>query len=141
MITMTETIIDATNSIVGRLGTVIAKRALLGETIRIVNAEKAIVSGNKNYLVEEFHHRIKKGVPSKGPFFPRREDMMLRRMLRGMLPRKQERGIAAFKRIKCYIGVPPEFQGKPLEKIKEADGSRLVLAKHLTLQQISSRLR
>ncbi len=38
-------IINAENSILGRLGSVIAKRLLNGEKIIIINADKGLISG------------------------------------------------------------------------------------------------
>ena len=47
-------IIDATNLLVGRLATVVAKKALLGGKIDIVNAEKAIISGPKRLVINKY---------------------------------------------------------------------------------------
>jgi len=44
-------IIDATNLIAGRLATFVAKKALLGEEIEIVNSEKAVLTGKKSDLM------------------------------------------------------------------------------------------
>jgi large subunit ribosomal protein L13 len=35
-----------------------------------------------------------------------------------MMPYQKPHGRAAFKRLKCYIGVPKEFEGGKFEKIK-----------------------
>jgi ribosomal protein L13 len=50
-------IVDATQQIVGRLASKVAKASLMGHTIHVVNCEKAIISGKKEvtfskYLVE-----------------------------------------------------------------------------------------
>ena len=47
------TIIDASNLILGRMASVVAKRLLQGENIIVVNAEKAVVSGKKKAVVRE----------------------------------------------------------------------------------------
>ena len=47
-------IIDATNMIAGRIATHIAKKALLGEDIVILNSEKAVLTGNKDWLLSRF---------------------------------------------------------------------------------------
>ena len=50
-------IIDASNLIAGRIATVVAKKALLGETIDIVNSEKAIVTGSKTQVFARFKQK------------------------------------------------------------------------------------
>jgi len=115
-------IIDAENLIIGRLGTFVAKSALQGQTIDIINAEKAIFTGSKENIYKKYKNMVDKGTrPQKGPFISRREDFFLRRIIRGMLPYKQEKGLIAYKRIKCHIGTPEELKGKETTTVKEAD--------------------
>ncbi len=130
---MVKMIVDATNAIAGRLASVVAKKALLGENIVVVNSEKAVISGNKRWIIEKFKERRLRGHPYKGPFYPSKPDRVLRRMIRGMLPRKTARGRAAFKRVMCYVGVPDEFKDKKSVKIKEADASKLKTIKFIKL--------
>ena len=47
MSTDTVKVYDAEQMIVGRLGAKVAKAALLGEDVIIVNAEKAVITGDK----------------------------------------------------------------------------------------------
>ena len=47
-------ILDATNLILGRMATAVAKKALLGEKIDIVNCENAVISGNKYQILERY---------------------------------------------------------------------------------------
>lgn len=133
-------IIDAKNMIAGRLATYVAKQALLGERVEVINAEKAVVSGTKEDVFERFAHRIERGVPGKGPFSPRMPHMILKRMIRGMLPYKQDKGRKAFKKIKCYIGVPKEFADQKTEDLKQFHKSRLTRARSITIEQISAHL-
>ena len=130
--------IDATNLIVGRLATVAAKKALLGEVVNIVNCEKAVVTGNKKSILLAFKRKRDMGIPSKGPFFPRSPERIVKRVIRGMLPYKREKGMKAFKRIKCYVGVPEDI--KNLETIKEANVSKMPNLKYLKLEEISKYL-
>lgn len=105
---------DAEKMVVGRLGTRAAKDALMGNTVVIVNAEKAIITGDRRSVIEAFKEKRDIRTSSnhtKGPFHERRPDMMVRRMLRGMLPWPRPRGKAAYKRIKVYIGVPEKYLG------------------------------
>jgi len=118
-------IIDGTNLIVGRVGTVAAKSAMLGEQVIILNCEKMIITGKRKALIEQFLHERKRGVPVKGPFISRLPDRFVRRMIRGMLPYKRARGTAAYKRIMCYIGVPDKFKDMKAETIGEANVSKM----------------
>jgi len=127
--------IDATNLIMGRIATVAAKKALLGETVNIVNCDKAVITGNKKTTLAEFKRKREMGIPAKGPFIHRSSDKIMKRAIRGMIPYKQEKGVKAFKRVRCYVGVPEEI--KNLETIKEADVSKVPNLKYLSLGKIS----
>ncbi|MBW2991964.1 50S ribosomal protein L13 [Candidatus Woesearchaeota archaeon] len=133
-------IIDATNLILGRLASYAAKNALQGEDIKIVNCEKAVISGNKKYLLEKYKLKFDKGVPLKGPYFPRMPDRIVRRTVRGMLPYKKPRGREAYKKIMCYTGVPEELSKEKPITIKEADASKLPTTRFLTVEKISKHL-
>ena len=115
------TIIDASGAILGRLASEVAKRALKGEEIIIINAEKAVISGNKEAVLEKYLHRRRIGNPKKGPFFPKRPDLIVKRAIRGMLPYKKKRGKEALKRIRVFIGVPEELdiEAERVEKAKK----------------------
>ncbi|MEK6958097.1 MAG: 50S ribosomal protein L13 [archaeon] len=117
------TVIDADNCIAGRLAAVVAKRLLKGEVIAIVNAEKAVITGPKKFLIAKFETRREaapKGNPEYGPKYPRMPDKILRRVVRGMLPWKKSTGKNAYRKLKVYIGVPKEFSGIDAEKIGDA---------------------
>ena len=50
--------------ILGRLAGVVAKDALLGEEVRVVNCEKVVITGLLNAIVaREKHRRDRKGHP------------------------------------------------------------------------------
>ncbi len=139
--TMTELNIDATNLIVGRLGSYAAKQALLGYTINIFNCEKAVMTGTKRFTVEKYHHRIAEtGQPQKGPFISRLPDRFLRRQIRGMLPHKKARGVEAWKRILCYQGVPEEFTGKKLQTLDWANSKHSRTMKIFTIKELCAAL-
>ena len=130
-------IIDAKDLIVGRIATVAAKQSLLGENITIINCEKAVITGTKLDLYGKFIRKRSMGTHAKGPFFPRSEDRILKRIIRGMLPYKQQKGKTALARIMCYKGTPEEFQGKEAVTIKEAHISKVSNLKYMTLEKIS----
>lgn len=114
-------IIDAEGAILGRLCTNAAKNLLNGEEIAIVNSEKAIISGKKPSIKKHYKQKREVGTYRKGPFFPRTPDRIVKRSVRGMIPYQKPHGRTAFKRLKCYIGIPKEFEGKKFEKVKEAE--------------------
>ncbi|RJS94580.1 50S ribosomal protein L13 [Candidatus Bathyarchaeota archaeon] len=120
-----EVIIDAEGLILGRMASQVAKRLLNGEKIVIVNAEKAIISGKRLSILREKYDFLQIGHFRKGPFHPRRPDTIVKRVIRGMLPRKKPRGKEAIKRLRVYIGVPKDYEGKKMEKIPEANGRDL----------------
>jgi len=127
-------IIDSEGAVLGRLCTVVAKRLLNGEDIAVVNSEKAIVTGKKVMIKQHYQQEREVGTYRKGPFYPRMPDQIMKRTIRGMIPYQQPHGRTAFKRLRCYIGVPKEFQGKTFEKISTAEKHP---ADFMTLQEIA----
>ena len=76
-------IIDASDMILGRLATYVAKKALLGEKVDIVNCEKAVITGNKKSVFEKYKKRVKaKSMDARWPPW-------LDRVWRGLLSRQQ----------------------------------------------------
>jgi len=142
MSTDTVKIYDAEQMVVGRLGTKVAKDALLGENIVIVNAEKAVITGDPRMLINAWNAKLNIRTsynPKRGPFHNRRPDKMVRRMIRGMLPWPTPRGKAAFKRIKVYIGVPEKYADA--EKIVlEKSRYRSMTQKHMLVKELSHEL-
>lgn len=134
-------IINAENLIAGRLASFVAKRALLGDEVIIINSENAVISGKKENILGRFKERVYRGTPFKGPFQPKRADRILRRMIRGMLPYKQERGKSAFKRVMCYLDIPEEYKDKKIESIEGINISKIKKTKYLTLGKIAGELR
>ena len=114
-------IIDASNLIVGRLATTVAKKALQGEKIDIVKCENALITGSKKQVLSKYKHKREIGKPLTGPYYSRLPDRFVRRIIRGMLPYKKEKGKKAFNNIICYIGIPSKYKVKKLDSISEAN--------------------
>ncbi len=114
-------IIDGKGQTLGRLASFVAKRALKGEEVVILNCDKVIISGNRKNIEKEFEEkRARIGSSQKGPKHPRDSEKILKRAIRGMLPDHREgKGRIAFKKIKCYKKTPKEFEGKKTFDIKE----------------------
>jgi len=125
MATEQATIVDATGLLLGRMASIIAKRLLQGETIIIINAEKAAISGKRLSKVGEAKRFLEVGHPRRGPFHYKRPDRFVRRTIRGMLPRKKPKGQQAYKRLQVFVGVPEEFKGKEMQTIPDADAEKL----------------
>ncbi len=132
-------VIDGTDLIAGRLATIVAKLALNGEVIRIVNSEKVIISGNPKTIIKKFTERIHKGNALTGPYYPKRADRILKRIIRGMLPYKTERGRKALSRIKTFIGVPGQLI-EHVEKLNEATFKGSNIIKYITIGELSKQL-
>lgn len=130
-------IIDAKDTIMGRLAAFAAKKALEGNKVDIINCEKAIITGDKANIIEYYSHQRGRGGPYHGPYISRQPYFLLRRVIRGMLPHKQARGREAYERIKCHLGIPEEFSGKKAEVLEKSNVSRLKTAKYMSLGQLS----
>lgn len=106
---------DAHNTVAGRLASVVAKQLLQGEHVIVINAEKAVLSGNRSSLILQYKERLgirTRTAPWKGPLHPRHPDRLLRRIIRGMVPWKKDRGRKAMKRLRVYIGTPEGLKTK-----------------------------
>ena len=129
-------IIDGTNLRLGRMATIVAKKALLGETIDIVNVDKVLITGKKDRIKKDFFRGRDMGIPSKGPYHSRVPFKVVKRAIRGMLPYKQPKGRAAFERIKCHSGIPAVFKDKELQSIETAHINSSNTSQFLTIGEI-----
>lgn len=132
---MGEIIIDAQGAVAGRLAGFAAKKALQGNKIIVVNSEKARIIGRKNIVLADYLNRraLGKGA-QKGPHFPYKPDMILRRMIRGMLPWKRTTGREKYREIKCFISIPAEYHNKMNDAVKFETKNAL---NYLTLEELS----
>jgi len=110
-------VIDGKNAVLGRLASYAAKESLKGEEIVILNCDKVIITGNKKDIEKKFEEKRKRiGSGQKGPKHSRTSERIVKRCIRGMIPdHRKGRGKEIYKKIKCYIGIPKEFQ--EVEKI------------------------
>lgn len=103
-----EIVIDATNSVLGRVASFAAKQALFGNRVVILNCEKAIILGNKQDILNDYISKRQRG-GVKGPFQPSQPYLIIKRAIRGMLPHKKGRGEYALKKIRCFKGLPEKY--------------------------------
>lgn len=113
-------VIDGKDLVLGRLGSVVAKRLLMGETIKIVNCRDIVLLGRKGYLVERYKNKLSNKVVKQGPYYSRSPSDMVRRAFRNMLPYRNQRGIEALKRLKCFNSTPSTLLNVKKEEIREA---------------------
>lgn len=142
-------LIDATDKILGRFCSQIAKKALLGEYVVIINAKNAIISGTKRDIHEKYLARLNISTatnPLRGPFHERRPDTFMRRVIKQMLPRKKMRGKEALKRIHVYISdIPDRFKGRyqkltPTEIDKAEKKHLSYYNRYITLENLCTRI-
>ena len=86
-------IINGEGHILGRLASVVSKQLLEGEEIVVLNAEKIMLTGNKDWAYAKYKQRVDRASISNprdlGPKYPRRPEDIFRRTVRGMLPMKK----------------------------------------------------
>ncbi len=130
---MVMLVVDGTNMIFGRMASQVAKRLLAGEEVHIVNAEKLVILGNHKQISERYlvKRGLKhKGNPERSPKWPRVPHMLVKRMIRGMLPKKNSRGRDALKRLRVYTGNPKKLEQNLKVEKAAFDG----ISKHTTIQ-------
>ena len=79
--------------------------------------DKMTITEAKKYL--EIGH------PRKGPLHRRRPDRIVRRTIRGMLPRRKPKGKQAYKRLKVFLEIPEELKDKEMQTIPLAKARKL----------------
>jgi large subunit ribosomal protein L13 len=109
-----DVVVDARDCILGRVASQVAERAMDGETIAVVNAEAAVITGNREDTVETFQERRRVG-SDRGPAYPKRPDGIFKRAVRGMVPHKKTRGREALSNVRVYVGNPYDEDGEVLE--------------------------
>lgn len=107
-----EVVIDAKGHLLGRLASTVAKQLLNGQKIVVVRCEDINISG------EFFRNKLKylaylrkacRYHPTRGPFHFRAPSRILYKAIRGQIPHKTARGMAALERLKVFEGIPPPF--------------------------------
>jgi len=116
-------VVDATDLMLGRLASLVAKRLLSGEFVTIVNAEKAVISGTRRNILDEMRITLgfrNLGSKKKSPKHPRRPDGLIRRTVRGMLPYDKPKGKEAFERLRVCIGTPTDVDATTVKTLTQA---------------------
>ena len=132
-------VFDADKKVLGRLASIVAKNLLNGSEVVVVNSEKAIISGSKRVILERYRTRVnlkEKANPEHSPYWSRRPDFLVKRIIRGMLPYRKPSGKAAYRRLRVFVGIPEQFsKAKPIE-IESKDPKRMYVG-HMTIAELS----
>ena len=126
-------VIDGAKNRMGRLASYVAKEALKGEELAVINCREVIITGSQKNVQEEFYKKtLRVGSAQKGPKIHRDSAKIVKRAIRGMLPdHRQGRGRVAFKRIKCYGNHPKEFDNEKIIKIETPLAVKQIKVKRL----------
>ncbi len=139
-----ELVIDAEGAVLGRLASYVAKLSLLGYRVHVVNVEKALVSGDRNMVINSY--KLLLNVKThKNPYRhsikrPRNPILLFKKAVKNMLPKDNWRGIEALKRIKAYIGIPEEFKEKDIIRIVDVYVKSLKRKRYQTIGEIAKAL-
>ncbi|MDE1860830.1 MAG: 50S ribosomal protein L13 [Candidatus Micrarchaeota archaeon] len=119
---MDQIIIDGSSKILGREASFVAKQLLSNKNVVIINAEKMVISGHRKDILTKYKDLVElkdKANPEHSPYWSRRPDLFVKRVIRGMLPYKRPKGKAAYKNLRVYIGVPHNLKDA---KVRVAEG-------------------
>jgi large subunit ribosomal protein L13 len=107
---------------------------LRGNEIRIVNSDKALISGTDVWNIKDFKElrALNTMKPGKGPFFSKNSEKIMKRAIRGMLPDfRVGRGRDAWKKIKCYNEIPEELKNEKMIKLVKNIPKRVITIKEM----------
>lgn len=130
-------VIDGKNLIFGRLCSYVAKKALLGYTVDIVNVEQVLITGNRMQILSEYRRHNEMGGPLQGPYMKKSSKDLFKRCLKRMLPHKNTRGKEALSRVKAYKGLPARFTDQKIETLQMANISKVPNTKYLSLAEVT----
>ncbi|MCL7398235.1 MAG: 50S ribosomal protein L13 [Thaumarchaeota archaeon] len=145
-----EIVVDATNLKLGRMASYIAKNLMQGKRVTVVNAEKAIVTGNKKAILERYLMLLgrsqKRSIHRPSVWYPRTPNKLVWYTIVRMLPKKKAKGKMAMHRLKVYVGVPEKYKNATLTSFEEAKLTSTrnrsgKLIRYMTIEQISRELK
>jgi len=135
-------LIDGTDKVLGRLASQAAKLLLNENTVVVVNAERVVITGHERDLAAKYKQRIElkdKANPEHSPYWSRRSDMFVKRVVRGMLPYKKPKGKAAFRRLRVYVGFPEEVKKLKAFDVESKKPSQ-IFERTMTIKQLTEKL-
>jgi len=133
-------VIDAEGAILGRLASYVAKLLQEGFKVHVVNAEKAVLSGDPLMVIRSYQIWLKirtlKNPQKHAPRRPRSPEMIIKKAVKGMLPKDNWKGFIALRNLKVHVGVPKELVNRERIKITDTDASRLT-KKFITVAEVA----
>ena len=134
--------VDASGQIAGRLCSIVAKELLSGKRVIVLNAEKAVLSGRRSTVFRLWMEKLEissRVNPIYGPIHPRRPDNIIRRMVRGMVPKTKSKGDLAMHRLRVYMGVPEKYTAVKTSRFEDALPLR-PLSLYTTIAELSKNI-
>jgi len=134
---MADIIIDGKDAVLGRLASEVSQKIMDGENVIVLNAEGIIITGERDEIFKEYKAKVDRGdtTKRKGPFYPRRADLLFKRCVRGMIPWTTTSGRDAYRRLHVFVGVPKQFA--EVEKTKVDAAMKKIGGKYTTLGAVS----
>jgi len=136
-------VVDASGLILGRVASRVAKLLLEGKRVIVVNAEKAVLSGDPNMVIEGYKKMFEvsnfRNLEKQGIRRPRSPVNLFKRAVRGMLPYKKPKGREALKRLRVHLGVPEGLEGLKFVRFEDADASKLP-KRYITLGELAKQM-
>ena len=131
------TVIDGKNAVLGRLSSAVAEKIMAGEEIVVVNCESIIITGDRDKVFAAYKAKVDRGEckSRKGPFDPRRADLLFKRCVRGMIPWTSTSGRNAYRRLHVFVGVPKQFSDAEL--VVEEQAMKKITGKYTTLGAVA----
>lgn len=131
------TVIDGKGLIHGRLASNVAEMIMSGEEVVVLNAEGIVITGKREMIFAKYKARMELGDAKKrkGPFYPRRADLLFKRCVRGMIPWTSSSGRDAYRRLHVFVGTPKQFED--CEKVRPEEADREITGKYTTLGAVS----
>ena len=129
--------IDAKCAVLGMISTHVAKKLIAGEKVDLYNAEKIVMAGSIETVSAKYIARRgakDKKNPENSPHWPRVPRMLVRRIIRGMLPWHSSRGKVAYRNLRVFEGDAPAGAHAP----KEYSGAHF--AKSITIADVCRRM-
>lgn len=136
---MSEIVVDADGMILGRMAVAIAERLKAGDEVHVINAENAVVTGRREKVFADYRKKRDKGSREKGPYYPKAPDRLVKRTVRGMLPKNNE-GRAALKRLRTYQGNPADLEPNDDETVEAKTVNELKGRNYVSMEEISAHM-
>nr|BAS01567.1 ribosomal protein L13A [Lotharella vacuolata] len=106
-------VVNANNSIYGRIITKIIELVKKGFFVKVLNCQNLILSGRKEHSIKKFISKFNKKThtnPNKGPFKFSSPANIFLKSIRGMISYKKKAFMNNFKKIQCFNGEPSRFR-------------------------------